>query len=233
MRLFTVRSLQLQLALRLAALYVAATAIVVAVLIYQAYSTADTLTDEDLTRRAEEIASFVTTNDSGEPRLDLPPKLAATYGAAAGTFLFVVRGADGQVIGASYPEIRDLVSGWPAAGAEPSYFKLERFGSAEQSYYGFTKKVDSRTGPLSVTVARAADANEFVHSVLREFVLDIAWIIPIVVGATLLIGVLGIRRGLRPLRQASERAAAIDPSRISVRLPEQDFRSRFDRWSKR
>jgi hypothetical protein len=38
MRLFSARSLQLQLALRLAALYVAATAIVVTVLIYQAYS---------------------------------------------------------------------------------------------------------------------------------------------------------------------------------------------------
>jgi signal transduction histidine kinase len=223
MRLFSARSLQLQLALRLAALYVAATAIVVAVLIYQAYSTANTLTDEDLSRRAEEIAGFVTINDSGDPRLDLPPRLAATYGESAGTFLFVVRTADGRVIGASYPEIRDLVSGWPAAGAEPSYFKLERFGRAEQSYYGFTKKVDSRTGSLSVTVARAADASEFVHAVLREFVLDIAWIIPIVVGATLLIGVLGIRRGLRPLRLASARAAAIDPSSISVRLPEQDL----------
>jgi signal transduction histidine kinase len=223
MRLFSARSLQLQLALRLAALYVAATAIVVAVLIYQAYSTADTLTDEDLNRRAEEIAGFVTINDSGEPLLDLPPKLAATYGASAGPFLFVVRGADGRIIGASYPEIQDLVSGWPAAGAQPSYFDLERFGRAEQNYYGFTKKIDSRIGPLSVTVARAADANEFVHSVLREFVFDIAWIIPIVVGATLLIGVLGIRRGLRPLRQASERAAAIDPGSISVRLPEQNL----------
>jgi NAD(P)-dependent dehydrogenase (short-subunit alcohol dehydrogenase family) len=39
----------------------------VAALIYQAYSTADTLTDEDLNRRAEEIAGFVTINDSGEP----------------------------------------------------------------------------------------------------------------------------------------------------------------------
>jgi two-component system, OmpR family, sensor histidine kinase TctE len=221
MRLFGAHSLQLQLALRLAALYVAATAIVVAVLIYQAYSTADTLTDEDLSRRAEQIASFVTIDGTGEPRLDLPPKLDATYGASAGIFLFVVRRADGRVIGASYPEIQDLVSGWPAAGAVPSYFRLERFGRAEQSYYGFTTKADSRAGPLSVTVARAADANEFVHSVLREFVLDIAWIIPLVVGATLLIGVLGIRRGLRPLRQASDRAAAIDPGSISVRLPEQ------------
>jgi hypothetical protein len=90
MRLLSARSLQLQLALRLAALYVAATAIVVAVLIYQAYSTADTLTDEDLNRRAEEIAGFVTINDSGEPLLDLPPKFAATYGASAGPFFLAL-----------------------------------------------------------------------------------------------------------------------------------------------
>ena len=130
------------------------------------------------------------------------------------------------MVGSSVPRIPKSEI-WSPAGPllaqQPSYFNLERFGRAEQNYYGFTKKIDSRIGPLSVTVARAADANEFVHSVLREFVFDIAWIIPIVVGATLLIGVLGIRRGLRPLRQASERAAAIDPGSISVRLPEQDL----------
>lgn len=223
MRLLGGRSLQLQLAVRLAALYVAATAIVVGVLIYQAYSTAYSLSSQDLSQRARDLAAFVTIDGNGKLQLDLPSKLAAVYGSSAETFLFVVRGPEGGVIAASNPEIRGLVSGWPAAGEDPSYFRLEQFGRTEQDYYGLTMKVDSRAGPLSVTVARAADASELIHSVLREFVLDIAWVIPLVMIATLLIGVLGIRRGLLPLLQASSRAAAINPSSISVRLPDEDL----------
>ena len=76
-------------------------------------------------------------------------------------------------------------------------------------------------GPLRVTIARAADDDVLVRSLLREFVFNIAWLVPLIVAATLVIGVLAIRRGLRPLRQISARAAAIDPGTISVRLPEE------------
>src|SRR5258706_32020 len=161
------RSLQLQLALRLAPLYIAATAIAVGVLVYQAYSTADSLSDQDLNRRAADLASFVVVDGTGEARLDLPPKLRSAYESPAAMFLFVVRRPDGQVVAASHPEIRNLVSGWPKAGEDPSYFRLEQFGSTSQDYYGLTAKFDSPAGPLSVTVARAATSDALVHSVLR------------------------------------------------------------------
>jgi two-component system, OmpR family, sensor histidine kinase TctE len=47
-----IRSLQVRLAVRLAALYVAATGLAVGILIYQAYETADTLNDRELSLRA-------------------------------------------------------------------------------------------------------------------------------------------------------------------------------------
>jgi signal transduction histidine kinase len=59
-----------------------------------------------------------------------------------------------------------------------------------------------------------------VHSLLREFVFDIAWTIPLLVLATLAIGVLAIRGGLKPLRDISQMAATIGPGAISVRLPD-------------
>lgn len=214
------------MALRLSVLYVAATAVAVGLLVFQAYSTADTLSDEDLSQRAHDLAGYVTADTAGQPRLELPAKLATAYGSAAETFLFAVRGSAGQLIAASHPDVRDAAARWPEpAGDEPRFFKLEEFGRTGQDYYGMTARVDSTAGPLSVTVARASDATELVHAVLWEFVLDIAWVIPLVVAATLLIGVFGLRRGLEPLRQTSLKAEAIDAGNLTLRLPEGDLPS--------
>jgi signal transduction histidine kinase len=216
-------SLQRQLALSLGALFIAATAIAAGVLVYQAYLAADSISDQDLNRRAADLARFVSVNAAGKAELALPAKLSSAYGSPAETFLFAVRGPEGGVIAASQSEIKDLVLGWPKAGEDASYFRLEGFGRTGQDYYGLTAQFQSIAGPVSVSVARAADADELVHSVLREFVLDIAWFIPLFAAATLAIGILAIRRGLYPLRKISALAADIDPGSLSVRLPKSNL----------
>src|SRR5262249_49052269 len=72
MRRLRFRSLQVRLAVRLAALYVAATAIAAGVLIYQAYDTATSLGDRELSLRAEDLAGAVFRDGDGVARLALP-----------------------------------------------------------------------------------------------------------------------------------------------------------------
>lgn len=60
---------------------------------------------------------------------------------------------------------------------------------------------------------------DLAHELLREFIYDIAWIIPLFVAATLAVGVWSIRRALRPLRAVADQAAAIRPDATNVRLP--------------
>ncbi len=91
MKAVRLRSLQAKLALRLAALHIAATAIAVAVLIYQAYETADTLNDRELSLRAADFARHVAADSTGTARLELPPELAALYQAAGSTDIFAGR----------------------------------------------------------------------------------------------------------------------------------------------
>jgi signal transduction histidine kinase len=219
MKLPPVGSLQVRLALSLAAVYLAATAIAIVVLLYQAYSTADALSKEDLDRRARHLASLASADASGAPRFDLPDWLDALY--RSGTFLYAVTRPDGPIIAASTPDAGDLVSRLPVPSDGPVYFRLRSFGAVGRDYFGVTVGLDSRVGPLRVTIARAADDDVLVGSLLREFVFNIAWLVPLMVAATLVIGVLAIRRGLRPLRQVSASAAAIDPGTISVRLPQE------------
>src|ERR1700675_2997955 len=72
-------SLQLRLALRLAVVYLVATALAVGIIIYRAYDTAGTLNDRELSLRAQDLARAVSLDASGASRLDLPAKLSSAY----------------------------------------------------------------------------------------------------------------------------------------------------------
>jgi hypothetical protein len=73
------RSLQMRLAVRLAALYVLAMGVGGAILVYQAYDTAGNLNDRDLNLRATDIARYVSKDPGGQPLFNLPTKLADAY----------------------------------------------------------------------------------------------------------------------------------------------------------
>src|SRR5260370_27994482 len=225
MKTVRLRSLEAKLALRLAALYVAATVIAVAALIYQAYETADTLNDRELSLRAADLARHVTVDSTGAARLELPTELAARYQASGNTDIFAIRRASDAVVAASPPNFGEVAAKWPAGRDAPSYFHLKAFGGEGREYYGLTVVQSSAAGVLSVSVARAADADILVHSLLREFVLDLGWIIPLLVVATLVVGAVAIRSAFKPVAEESQMAAAIGPGATSLRLPETNLPS--------
>jgi signal transduction histidine kinase len=73
-----------------------------------------------------------------------------------------------------------------------------------------------------VLIAEEAGGDQLVHSILREFVFDIAWYVPPFVALALLLAAYSVRRSLLPLRAASTQASAIGPGSIALRLPEAD-----------
>jgi signal transduction histidine kinase len=220
------RSLQLRLAVRLAVLYVAAAAIAVGVLLYQAYDTAGSLNDRELSLRAEDLARAMVTDSAGQPRLDLPSKLAAAYAAAPEDDLFAIRDTNGRLIAASPAEFGDRVSKWPPATDEPSYFRLSGAGSEDfgsENYYGLSIALPTAAGPMWISVARTEGSDAIIKSILREFVFNAIWVSPLLMLATLAIGIFAIRNGLKPVREISRRASSIGPQATSVRLPERDL----------
>jgi two-component system, OmpR family, sensor histidine kinase TctE len=219
------RSLQVRLALRLAAVYVVATAIAVGILVYQAYETADTLNDRELSLRAADLAHYVAVESGGAARLELPPELSARYRAAGTTDIFAIRRGPDAVLAASPPNFGEVAAKWPVGTDDPSYFRLTDFGPEERAYYGLTVVQSSAAGPVSVSVARAADADVLIHSLLREFVLDLGWIIPLLVSSTLVVGAVAIRSAFKPVADVSQMAAAIGPGATSIRLPETNLPS--------
>jgi hypothetical protein len=217
-----IKSLQLRLTIELAALFSVASCLAVGGLIYSASLTAGSVADRELGLRAEDLARHVSPDETGTPRLELPPALKQAYSAAAQPSVFAIRDKDGRVVEASTPEIGALIAGWPQAGSEPSYFQLTNFGPSGRAYSGISVRLDSPAGPLSVMVAEASGGDQLVHSILREFVFDIAWYVPPFIALALLLATYSVRRSLLPLRAASAQASAIGPGSISLRLPEAD-----------
>ena len=176
------RSLQLRLALRLAALYVIATAIAVAAFIYQAYDTAGSLNDRELGLRAGDLARAIVADSSGKPRLDLPSKLAAAYAAAPEDDMFAIRDPSGRLVGASPAEFGERVTNWPAAKAEPGYFRLTDLSS--EDVQGLSVALPTVAGPMWISVARTDGSKALIHALLREFVSDVIWVSPLFMLAT-------------------------------------------------
>jgi len=219
------RSLQLRLAVQLAALFIAGSAAIVGVLVWHAYDTAGTLADRELSLRAADLAKYVAPGPDGTARLALPPALREAYGAAPDADIFAIRGRDGHLIAAMPEAFGSVVERWPATIDDPSYFHLPGLAGKTQDYYGLGISLDSDAGPLSIWVARAAGATALVHSLLEEFVLDIAWVIPLFMLLALAIAILAIRSTLRPIREVSEIASSIGPGTTSVRLPQANLPS--------
>ena len=151
-----IQSLQLRLTVELGALFLVASCLAMGGLIYSASLTAGSVADRELVLRAEDLARYVSLDESNKPRLDLPPGVQRAYSAAGQQSAFAIRDGDGRLIAASSPEIGAIVARWTPADSEPNYFRLGSFGPSARDYSGVSIKLDSAAGPLSVTVAEAS-----------------------------------------------------------------------------
>lgn len=85
--------------------------------------------------------------------------------------------------------------------------------------YGATRRISLGPRTLWIQIA-SSDQETSLDTVVEEFINHLAWIWAPFVVALLLVNLLIIHRGLKPLRLASASAAAIGPETASMRLPE-------------
>src|SRR5690348_15527162 len=92
-----IKSLQLRLTVELGALFLVASCLAMGGLIYSASLTAGSVADRELVLRAEDLARYVSLDQSNKPRLDLPPGVQQAYSAAAQQSVFAMRDRDGEI----------------------------------------------------------------------------------------------------------------------------------------
>jgi len=146
-----------------------------------------------------------------------PGSYASYYRDGLGAFAVVWK--DGTLVAASVgvtqafhpvdPEVNREFFAYPQPNGKPAF-------------YGISMRIKKSSPPAWVQVA-FQDQEIISDTILEEFVQDIAWIWLPFVGILLVINLIVIRIGLRPLARASAQASAIGPSAVSRRLLEEDM----------
>jgi two-component system, OmpR family, sensor histidine kinase TctE len=216
---FDFGSLQFRLALQLTALFVAGAFIVMISVAGKAWDAERDLDKHELERRTDELAAGLFAGADQGIKLQQRSEVAALYGPPKYDFIFAVRDRSGALIASSPPEFGTLTASWPPGTGEAVFFRLKAFGPAAQNYRGIVRLQESVAGPVTIFAGTAAGDDHFIQTVLKEFMFSTAWIIPLVDGLVLLVAIVGLRHGLRSLRNISNAAAKIGPREAGVRLP--------------
>ena len=179
-------------------------------------STAEALQSEILRQHATAIARYLEVSPGGQWKLSLPPKLGALYERGDNGFAYAVVDDAGQTIFSSLPG-RGPVSPADAHAAQAVWFKSKVRTAA---YTGVS--TPEQIGGRRVWIQAAQDLQHpdvIVDNVVGTFLHRVAWITGAVLLVLLAVDIMIVRDALRPLREASRNAQAIEPARLDLRLP--------------
>ncbi|MGH7124612.1 MAG: sensor histidine kinase [Stellaceae bacterium] len=203
-------SLQARLAWRLAAVMAVAIGLTAAAVAWRALATVNSLEDQALQAQARDIQRNLTVAPDGTAKLLLPPDLEAAYRYSAGSDIYLVLDRARHVVAASSAEASTLLE--PFLRDKSTGF----FHSAPAGYYGFATSSDG----FQIVVAQDGHHPDVLRDSLRdEFSVAALWLLIPIGLAAVLVGVLTIRQGLRPLSSASSAAQEIGPEQPTRRLP--------------
>ena len=149
--------------------------------------------------------------------VDLPPDLAALYGRGYGGYALAIMDENGRVVSSSLPR-REALFTPDRPPLTPAFFHQRR---GKAAFYGIDFPV--RKGNQSATIEVAQDlenADVIVDDVVAGFVSRLAWVVLPMFALLLALDVLIVRRALKPITTASQRARKIQPGTIGLRLPE-------------
>src|SRR5215831_6624981 len=184
---------------------------------WQAQSTEIAVRQRVLLNEAKHVASYLALDERGEPVLNLPQTIVASYRSAPGAQRYAVRDQTGAVLFGSGPatgplplfsQLTQAAYDYDPDGPGP----LHMYGAAVKSNLGgriFFTQVEEDV--LDAVYLRAA--------VNEEFLTDGGWLQAPFLLAWLGVSMLAVRRALAPLKQVSRVAEDIDPATADTRLP--------------
>jgi signal transduction histidine kinase len=172
--------------------------------------------NEAMQEQAVSVGEHLTAQPDGHLELELPQDLLGLYSQAYGRYSYAVIDDHGRVL---FSSLKDNAALFPAdARSSDVEFLQQRLGEATVSGASVRKTV----GGQSVWIQAGEDlANRdvLIDDIVADFYRDVGWITLPILLVLLIADIAIFRRALRPLREASEIASDIGPTRTDLRLP--------------
>ena len=178
--------------------------------------------NEAMEQQAASVANHLGLRPDGSLFLELPADLQGLYSQPYGRYSYAVVDDRGNALFSSLKDHAPIFPEDPRAATVQ--FLQTRKGDAAISGASIRKLVDTRT----VWVQAAEDlANRdvIIDDIVADFYKNVGWITLPILLVLLATDIAIFRRALLPLRQASEIAQQIGPSRTDVRLPVKEIPS--------
>ena len=208
-------SLSVRLGWRLAAVVLGAILLAAGAIAWRAIATVHELDDSALQNQARLVASRLPSGRESAAPLKLPDELLAPFRASDGDNVFLVFAGDRLAAASDAAAAAQLIPALPRP-LQPGFFRVPTVAGHEHGMVGLT----TEEGPWELVVLQGREQTQvLLDSLVGNFLLGSVWLLSPLGAATILVGVLTLRRGLRPVRQASAAAALVGPARPGARLP--------------
>jgi signal transduction histidine kinase len=176
----------------------------------------DNIHNKSMQEQAVAVGQHLSVGPDGRLELKLPSDLLGLYSQAYGRYSYAVIDADGTVL---FSSVRDHAALFPAdKRSRDLEFLQHRRGNATVSGASVRKTVGDHTVWIQAG-EDLANRDVLIDDIVADFYKNVGWITLPILLVLLIADIAIFRRALRPLREASEIAANIGPTRPGVRLP--------------
>jgi signal transduction histidine kinase len=170
--------------------------------------------------QADSVGQHLTARPDGSLLLNLPQDLLGLYSQAYGRYSYAVVDDQGRVL---FSSLRDHAALFPAdARSGDVEFLQQRRGDATVSGASIKKTVGDKTVWIQAG-EDLANRDVLIDDIVADFYKNVGWITLPILLVLLIADIAIFRRALRPLRQASEIARDIGPTRTGLRLPTKEM----------
>jgi signal transduction histidine kinase len=176
--------------------------------------------DKAMQEQADSVGQNLSARPDGSLELNLPLDLQGLYSQAYGRYSYAVVDDRGRVL---FSSLRDHAALFPAdAKSGDVEFLQQRRGDATVSGASIKKTVGDKTVWIQAG-EDLANRDVLIDDIVADFYRNVGWITLPILLVLLIADIAIFRRALRPLRQASEIARDIGPTRSGLRLPTEEM----------
>ena len=209
---------------RLIALHIVAigvTSLLMPVALYWLLDTAaNDLHRDALRAHAITIAGFLRPQPDGGLTMEIPTEVRSLYSGGYGLYAYTVLDSAGRVLFSSRPDKTPLFNADEKTAQD--WFVRQRRGGTVLFGVSVARPIGDRVYWIQVG-QDLAHRDVIIDDVVSSFFPRVAWITFPILLLLLAIDIAIFRRALDPVREASNTASSIGPTRTDVRLPEQSM----------